>query len=114
VTVIPTVAELNKVARASSSCPKGMDSFCVLLQLKIPHRAASYFLVLSLPPGLPFPFPNALPSKPGRAFPFPPLSLSFLRSFRIAMLSVRFFCLAAADASSCCFRSSLYRDHGQA
>lgn len=64
------------------------------------------------PPPLPFPL-NDLPSKPGRDFPFEvegliPLRLSFLRSFRIAILSVRFFCLAAWLFVSCSLRSSLF------
>jgi hypothetical protein len=56
-------------------------------------------------------FPNDLPSKPGRAFPFDfpaPFRLSFLFSFLIAILSDRFLCFAAMDAAIAVFRSALY------
>lgn len=65
---------------------------------------------LPFPKDLPLPFPKDFPSNPGRAlllfFPTP-LRFSLFRSFRIAMLSVRFFCLAAIEFASCSFRSSL-------
>jgi len=56
-----------------------------------------------------FPFPKDLPSKPGLALPFDlpaPFRLTFLRSFRMAMLSALFFCFAAMDMLTCSFRSS--------
>ena len=56
------------------------------------------------------PFPNDLPSKPGRPLSFGlfPFRLSFLRSLRAAMLSARFFCRAAIEVDTCSFLSSLY------
>ena len=55
------------------------------------------------------PFPNALPSKPGRDLPFAPLCFSFLFSFLLAMLSARFFCFAAIFDESCSLRSALIK-----
>lgn len=71
------------------------------------YSACNHFLPGPLP--LAFPLPNDLPSKPGRplSLGLMPFRLSFLRSLRIAMLSLRFFCLAAIDAVSCSLRSSL-------
>ena len=70
-------------------------------------------------PYFPFPsgflaFENDFPSNPGRPleplfFDLIPLRLSLRRSLRMAMLSVRFFCLAAMEAVSCSLRSSLGR-----
>ena len=59
---------------------------------------------------LPPPFPNDLPSNPGRAlllFFTTPFRLSLFRSLRIAILSDRFFCFAAIEFVTCSFRSSL-------
>lgn len=53
---------------------------------------------LCLPVAFPLPLWKVLPSKPGRAFVFPLDDEDFRRSFRIAMLSERFFCLAAMEA----------------
>lgn len=69
-------------------------------------------IYLPFPDVLPLDFPpNDLPSNPGLAFPFlpTPFLLSDFLSFRIAILSVRFFCLAAIDFSSCSLRSSLMK-----
>ena len=62
--------------------------------------------------GLPFPFPNDFPSNPGRAFGLIPFRLSFLRSFRVAMLSDLFFCFAAIEAVICFLRSLLHARNG--
>ena len=60
-----------------------------------------------------FAFPNVFPSNPGRDFPFTPFCLSFLFSLLLAILSVRFFCLAAILAASCSFRSVLIKRRRQ-
>jgi hypothetical protein len=46
--------------------------------------------------------PKVLPSNPGRPFPF----LFFFLSALVAILSARFFCLAAILAAICCLRPS--------
>ncbi len=53
------------------------------------------------------PLPKAFPSKPGRDFFETPFFLSLRLSLRLAMLSSRFFCLAAIAAWTCSFFVSL-------
>ena len=63
-------------------------------------------------PLLPFlPLPKAFPSKPGRAIFETPFFLSLRLSLRLAMLSSRFFCLAAIAAWTCSFFVSLNVGH---
>ena len=72
----------------------------LLVQCRWPSRRrvwSAYFLF--------FFEPNVLPSNPGRPFPCFPF-LSFFLSALMAILSVRFFCLAAMLAATCFLRSS--------
>ena len=59
------------------------------------------------PDVFPLPLENDLPSNPGRDLPLPPFFFSFRLSCRVAILSARFFCFAAIDATTCSFLSSL-------
>ena len=82
------------------SCPTGSLDEKKRKKIVLLLHQSPYFLPLDLVPLL----PNDLPSNPGLDLPF---FLSFLLSFLAAILSVRFFCFAAIEATICSFRSSL-------